>query len=244
MGFIKSVGTRGSQSWLQRTVGSEAIQAMPTPAEMRERRTEEAEARSLKRVAEAAAENAQSRAARKKVEVVLDQANERFALARHALETLPIRSLSCFEQDELLTEAMGDAKRSLVITTAGLQPTMLTQYDLREIDSLTASRVAVHIGTFLSPQTKPRGGSYYDPLSELTKRNNTGPLNLYKTRRSAFFYLIKDDELAVISNRPFFGEIARRSGFQRVVGMVIRDRRRVSEIKELAAKACGVQTNG
>lgn len=244
MGFMKAVGTRSSQAWLQRLVGVEAIQAMPSSLDMQNIRAEESEARRLRELAKIAAENAQSEAAKKKVTAALDGAEERFALARHKLEILPVRPLSCFEQDEILDEAVANVHKSLLITSAGLQPTILHQYRLRDIDNLISNRVSIHVGSFLSRQTEPRGGAYFDPLSELTKRHNSRSLKLYKTRRSAFFYLIKDDDLAVLSNRPFFGEVSRRSGFQRVVGLVIRDRRRVAQVKELAAKAFGLKSNG
>ncbi|WP_324827831.1 hypothetical protein [Qipengyuania zhejiangensis] len=244
MGFVKAVGNRSSQAWLRRLIGGEVIQALPSPQTWQDLRLEEAEARRQKRVAEDALESAQTNSSRTRVMAALDEAKERYALSRHSLDVLPARQLSCFEQDEILREAMNEAKASLVVTTAGLQPTMLTQHDLRQIDNLMAINTSVHIGSFLSPQTEPRGGSYFDPLSELTKRQKTGLLKLYKTRQSAFFYLIKDDDLAVISNRPFFGEVSRRSSFQRVVGIVIRDRRRVAEVKKLAAKVCGLSANG
>tara|TARA_B100001179_G_scaffold2673_1_gene1860 strand:+ start:3741 stop:5210 length:1470 start_codon:yes stop_codon:yes gene_type:complete len=244
MGFIKAVGRKNAQASLQRLLGSDLIQAMPAAANLKELRIEESEARSRKATAAVAYQNAQTRGTRNQLSIALDDARERHALAEHELDSLPVRPLMCFEQDEILAQAMSEARKSLVITTAGLQPTLLTQHDLRQIDSLSAQKVAVHIGSLLTPQTEPRGGSFFDPLAELTKRRDAGTLQLYKARQRAFFYLIKDDELAVVSNRPFFGEVSRRSGFQRVVGVVMRDRRRIGEIRKLAAKVCGLTPNG
>ena len=88
----------------------------------------------------------------------------------------------------------------------------------------------------MTPTDAPRGGQRYDPLVELTKRAQSGTLQLDMMSQSEFFYLIADGELAVISSRPFFGESTRKTGFTRVSGLVIRDRTLVAE---LHAKAIG-----
>tara|TARA_R110002124_G_scaffold287358_1_gene473756 strand:- start:947 stop:2416 length:1470 start_codon:yes stop_codon:yes gene_type:complete len=242
MGFIKTIGARSARSGLQRLIGRDSFSAMPVADITRKAHKEDADSRSEVRAAELAVNNNRAGSTRTLADSALVKAKERFAIAKHALDTMPIRPLACFEIDELVEEAINEARKSLVITSAGFQPTILTQHDLRLLDRLVGSGTRVHIGSFLKPQSEPRGGAYYDPLAELTKRHVAGKIKLYQTRRSPFFYLIKDEELAVISNRPMLGDVVRRSGFQKVEGVVTRDRRRVIEIREFAAKACGLKS--
>lgn len=244
MGFIRKIGERSTRQGLQRLIGRERFAAMTNSMMMKDALKEEAESRSQVRSIALAVDSNMTRRTLNPAAPALEAAQERFALAKHALDTMDIRPLACFEQDELLEEAISSARRSLIVTSAGLQPTILTQHVLRNLENLVAGGVTVDIGSFLRPQNEPRGGAYYDPLSELTKRAQAGRMNLHRTRRSAFFYLIKDDDLAVISNRPMLGDVVRRTSFQKVEGVIIRDTRRVNEIRELAAQVCGVKKNG
>jgi len=52
--------------------------------------------------------------------------------------------------------------------------------------------------------------------------------------QSDFFFLISDGELAVVSSRPFFGDVARRTSFSRVQGLVVRDRGLIERLAEIA----------
>lgn len=86
----------------------------------------------------------------------------------------------------------------------------------------------------LAPHLEPRSGDAYDPLVELTKRSKRNALRLVQMKRADFFFLIQDEDLAVVSNRPFLGEVGRRTGFQRVQGVVARSRDLVERIKDIA----------
>ena len=165
-------------------------------------------------------------------------AKERLAVAIHDLDSMELRPLACYEQGELLLEAVSNARKTLVITSAGLQPTVLTQYVMRDLDRLASGRVLIQIASFLKPQAEARGGAHYDPLAELTKRAQRGTMQILHVPRADFFFLIRDDDLAVVSNRPFLGEVVRRSGFQRVEGYITRHPAMVEKIKEMAAYAC------
>jgi hypothetical protein len=110
---------------------------------------------------------------------------------------------------------------------------VLNGYRLRAIDKLLESKVQVEIDTFLKPQTEPRG-NVYDPLAELSRRAERGRMKLWQRQHSEFFFLIQDNDLAVVSNRPFFGETSRRNGFMRIDGLVTRRSDFVEEIRTLA----------
>src|SRR5262249_48906634 len=127
--------------------------------------------------------------------LALAAAEERLATARHTLDFFDARPLACYEQIELLDIALKGARRSLIITSAGIQPSVVNGTRLREVDLLTAAGVQIEIESFLAPQTESRGGDRYDPLAELSKRQSRGALTIRKGRQRDFFFLVQDDEL-------------------------------------------------
>ena len=237
MGFVRMMGDSADRRRLDRLVGRDVIRAVPDPQRVRSARKEEAVARAQVRSIEPAAETGRGRSGTSPAVIALSQARERHALAMHELDAMEVRPLACYEQNELLHEAVKNATRALSITSAGLQPSVLPPWLLRDIENLTRERVAVRIASFVKPQTEPRGGDHYDPLSGLTKLAQKNKMELIHTGRTAFFFLIQDDDLAVISNRPFFGEMVRRSGFQSVAGLVTRRKTTVEKFRELASGA-------
>lgn len=237
MGFVRMIADGGARRRLERLVGRDAVRALPDPQGLKATRKEEAEARAQIRSIEPAAEVSRSRRAGNPAVVALAVAKERHAVAMHQLDTVQLRPLACYEQNELLQEAVNSARKSLLVTSAGLQPTVLTQHMMRDLDRIAGDRTSITITSFLKPQLEARGGDFYDPLAELTKRAQKNRMQLLTAPRSDFFFLIQDDDLAVISNRPFLGEIVRRSGFQRIEGYVTRDGAMVEKIKQMAADA-------
>ena len=85
---------------------------------------------------------------------------------------------------------------------------------------------------------------HYDPLAELTTQAQKNKMQLVQTPRADFFFLVRDDDLAVISKRPFLGGMVRRSGFQRVEGYVTYHRVMLEQVREMAANACRPRKNG
>lgn len=125
------------------------------------------------------------------------------------------------------------ARKSLVITSAGIQSFIVNPARLREINLLMGEGVQVEIESYLAVPTEPRIGGKYDPLWELARRAAKGGLTLRKGGKQDFFFLVQDDELAVISTRPFFGEASRRTGFMRLQGLVTRKPEFVQEIRSI-----------
>jgi len=244
MGFVRMIAEGKFRRRLERLIGKDAIKLLPDRQSLRQMRKEEAEAMAQVRSIELAVEIGGNRRASNPAAAALATARDRLMMAEHELDSLPLRPLACYEQDELLAEATTHARRSLVITSAGLQPTVLTKHVLRDMDRLVGERAALCVGSFLKPQIEPRGGDHYDPLAELTRRAQRNRVSLLQINRGDFFFLVKDDDLAVVSNRPFLGEIVRRSGFQRVEGYISRDRWIVERIRRLAEEACRPRRNG
>ncbi len=235
MGFVRAMTGSDAKKHLERLVGRTVCRSMPDPASLKDARTEEAQALLEVDSTRPVASRVFGRArASNPAVLALAAAEERLATARHALDSFEARPLACYEQTELLDIALKDARRSLIITSAGIQPTIVNGARLREIDLLAAAGVQIEIESFLSPQAEPRGGDRYDPLAEFSKRQSRGALTIRKGQQRDFFFLIQDDELAVISSRPFLGDVSRRTGFIRVEGIVTRRAAFIDEIRRIA----------
>ncbi|HEX7808541.1 MAG TPA: hypothetical protein VF608_07450 [Thermoanaerobaculia bacterium] len=232
MGFVKAINEGDVKRRIERIAGKQLVRDYPPKDAMAGSRREYLEAevavRSLAGAAQAASRNSPARNAHR-------DAQERLGVARHALLAIQTRPLVCYEQDELLEEALNGAQRSLLITSAGLQPLIVNGYFLRSIDKLIESNVTVRFETQLTPSLEPRGGDQYDPLAALSKRAADNKLVLEKAPRQELYFLIQDDDLAVISNRPFLGDVGRRSGFTRIEGLVTRQPSSVRAIRDALA---------
>ena len=235
MGFVRAIATANTKKSLEKLVGRSMMRPLPDKEEFRAARKEEAEAFTEVNSLRIVAERVTGKARRSDPAVAaLGVAEERLQVARYTLNTYEVRPLACFEQTELLDEAIREARRSLIVTSAGIQPSIVNGIRLRELDKLAAAGARVEIETLLTPQEEPRGSDHYDPLAELTRRAKKDLLTIRKGQRQDFFFLIQDDELAVVSNRPFLGEVARRSGFTCVEGIVTRRAEFVQEVRRIA----------
>lgn len=234
MGFVKAVVASDSRRSLQKLVGTTMMRRLPGHAELTAIRKEERDAHAEEAMLRSMAEAKTGRIRHTDPAVIAHEASkERLQVAKRALHSLEAYPLACFDMDELMGEALGSARARLLITSAGLQPAILTPHVLRAIDALAASRTRVEIDVFQALSGAARG-QHFDPMAELFKRSERGSLKLSKRDPEDFFFLVQDDELAVVSSRPFFGDTTRRTGFSRVEGIVTRRAELVEEIRQLA----------
>lgn len=243
MGFLKMLGAGDERRRLERVLGKDIMRRLPDASSMPAIRKAEADAREEIRAILPAAQAQRSSKAGPAI-AALKAAEERLSIARHELETLPICEMAPFEQDELLVEAIAKARRSLIVTSAGLSPSIVNGFMLRDLDRLAAERVEVDVASFLAPKLEARSGDAYEPLVELTRRAKRNSLRLMQMKRAELFFLIQDDELAVVSNRPFLGGVGRRTGFHRVEGLVARSQELIERIKDIAVAATEYRSAG
>lgn len=238
MGFVRAIADTDLSKKLEKMVGRPMYRSMPDRDAMRAARKMEVDSLVEVDSVRRAAAGLQPRGPNP-VAAALVAAQERLEVARHEMDAFEVRPLACYEQFELLDEALKSARKSLVITSAGIQPSIVTAARLREIDLLIGEGVQIEIESYLAPQTEPRTGGRYDPLSEFARRAAKGGLTIRKGRTQDFFFLVQDDELAVISTRPFLGEVSRRMGFMRVQGLVTRKPALVEEIRGIVFGGSG-----
>jgi hypothetical protein len=232
MGFVRAVAETDLSKKLERMIGRPIYKSMPGRDAMKAARKLEVDG--LLEV-DAVRRSAAGTSLRGSNPVVaaLGAAEERLKAARRDMDAFEVRPLACYEQTELLDTALKKARKSLVITSAGIQSYIANPARLRDIDLLIGEGVQIEIESYLATQTEARSGGKYDPLWELGRRATKGGLTIRKGGKQEFFFLVQDDELAVISTRPFFGEASRRTGFIRVQGIVTRKPEFVQEIRRI-----------
>jgi hypothetical protein len=232
MGFVRAVAEIDLSKKLDRMIGRTMYRSMPDRNAVKAARKLEVDALvEVDSVRRAAAGSQLRRSS--PLAVALAAAEKRLETARQEMGAFEVRPLACYEQTELLDTALKKARRSLVITSAGIQSFILNPARLRDIDLLMGEGVQVEIESYLAVPTEPRSGGKYDPLWELARRAAKGGSTLRKGGKQDFFFLVQDDELAVISTRPFFGGASRRTGFMRVQGLVTRKPEFVQEIRSI-----------
>lgn len=219
MGFIKALEEGDARRRIERIVGKEVIRAGPDRVVLDKARREHADAEAEVRTLEIPAQGAGRSAP---ASVALRRAKDRLGSSIHSLQAMPVRPMAAHEQLDLLQEALLGAKRSLVITSAGFWPMIVNGYLLRELDRLAESGTAIRVETQLAPLDAKAAADGRGPLAELSKRAARGTLELVKVQRRELHFLVQDDELGVVTNRPFLGEIAPRNGFAKVEGIVTR----------------------
>ncbi|TXG96355.1 MAG: hypothetical protein E6R08_09700 [Nevskiaceae bacterium] len=245
MGFLRTVAEIDLSKKLEKMVGRAIHRSMPDRNAMKAARKMEVdglvELDSVKRAAAGSRLHRSSPLA-----VAMAAAEKRLETARQEMDAFEVRPLACYEQIELLDTALKKARKSLVITTAGIQSFIVNPARLRDIDLLVGEGVHIEIESYLPLPKEQRSGGKYDPLWELTRRDAKGGLTIRKGGKQDFFFLVQDDELAVVSTRPFFGEASRRTGFMRVQGLVTRKPEFVEEIRSIVLGSISptVRSNG
>ncbi|MDE2240868.1 MAG: hypothetical protein KGK01_00050 [Bradyrhizobium sp.] len=232
MGFVRAIAETDLSRKLEKMVGRSMYRSMPGRDAMTAVRKKEIDSLMEMDSVRRAVAGLPPRGPNP-VAAALAAAEDRLEVARHEMDAFEVRPLVCYEQTELLDAALKNARKSLVITSAGIQPSIVDAAKLREIDLLIEEGVQIEIESYLAAPTETRSGGRYDPLSEFARRAAKGGLTIRKGRTQDFFFLVQDDELAVISTRPFFGEVSRRRGFMRVQGLVTRKPAFVEEIRSI-----------
>jgi hypothetical protein len=167
----------------------------------------------------------------------LTEIENRLTQAHQKLEEVELRPLAPYEHWELLHQALETARKRLVITSSDIDANIMHSLNLRRLDERLHAGVAIRIETsaIVGPETRGRTGSF-EPSVELWLRGKQEP-GLTLARRSqevaGLYFLIKDADLAVISNRPFLSGREAPFGFIPTVGIVSQNLAIVAKIARL-----------
>jgi DNA-binding MarR family transcriptional regulator len=228
MGFLKALSESDSKSQIDAILGKQTAKAFPPRADVITLRRVQSDAEAVVRNTVAAAERGGKG---NPASAALAMAQQNLVTVEAMLANYPVRPMEVYEQKDLLDEALNSAKTRLLITSNALNPTLLHGGVLRQIDNLIGLGVAVRIQIPAVPTSDAgKNEVRYDPRSELAKRSHRGSPVLMEGRKRSIYFLLKDRGLAVVTNRPFFGDPFRRSGFVFVSGTVIRDPEMVEKL--------------
>jgi hypothetical protein len=165
------------------------------------------------------------------------EAQKKLESTRSKLNGLGAYALAPYELEGLLWDAVQTAKSRLTITSSGLSRLTVNTIFLNHLDILLGRGVEVDITTKYAPNAV--GGKredQFDPLRALSERlSRFRNLRMKTEAPKDFFFLFKDDEVAVISSKPFLGEpTPRRTRFTCTVGVVAHDIDAISGIRRVA----------
>lgn len=173
--------------------------------------------------------------------------DQRLRAVREKLDGLPLRPLAPYEQWELFNEALDDAKRRLYVTSVDVDPEVAHGFVLRRLNERLDDGVDIRIETsvVLSAEAREAPGSF-EPGVELWLSAKQKPrLTLGQRVEGAgdLHFLIKDEDLAIVTNRSFLCGRGRPLSFIPTVGVVTRLPELVNEIASLA-EVGGLGTSG
>lgn len=158
--------------------------------------------------------------------------------ARRELDSVPLRGLAPYEQWELFDEALEDVERRLYISSADVDPSRAHVFFVRRLNEHLDNDVDVRIDTTVTLSAEPRGApGSFEPgvelwLSARQKRRLT--LGKRTEVHADLYFLIKDDDLAIATNRPFLCGRGRPLSFVPTVGVVTRCPEIVADIAKMA----------
>lgn len=168
----------------------------------------------------------------------LASVKQRLDAARADLDSLPLRGLAPYEQWELFVEALETAKRRLYVSSADITPDTAHALVLRRLNNRIDDRVDVRIDTSVPMSAEPRAApGSFEPGVELwigAQQKSNLTLGKRAEGHANLYFLVKDDDLAIVSNRPFLSGRGRPLSFVPTVGVVTRRPEIVADIAHLA----------
>jgi len=154
---------------------------------------------------------------------------------RHKLNSLGLRRASPYELKELLNEALDNAERRLLITSRNVDAKAAPSHLIKKITDRLAEGVNIRIETSVELNVNPKGkAGAFEPAVQLwLEAQQRVGFTLAHRPNDELFFLIKDDDLAIISNRPFLNE-ARQKCFTPCAAVVTRLPLQVREMASVA----------
>jgi hypothetical protein len=145
--------------------------------------------------------------------------------AKEALNQPSVRSASVYEQSEFFRSAVPAAKRSVSMSSLGLSDVsvstnFLTTLERRLKQGLVVS-VFVDREVYERDRTHPEFGRPYIAMQRLADKFDG--LKLDVRSESRYFHLAVDDQLMLVSNRPFLSNIGRIRTFEQYSGYFVQE---------------------
>jgi DNA-binding MarR family transcriptional regulator len=157
---------------------------------------------------------------------------------RGKLDALGLRNIAPYELPEMFNEALDSCRRRLLITSTTIDAQTCHAYVVRRIIDRLAEDVEIRIETSKELDVNPKGKKgAFEPAIQLWSESQM-KVGLALAQRpqevDEVFFLIKDDDLAVISDRPFLNSDVRRKCFTPWAAVATRLPHQVRAIAALA----------
>jgi hypothetical protein len=216
MGFVKSIEESSSGADLRRYLGAEVQQLLPKANDLDSKGLAVSLARIKHRAAVTlAARRLGANGADADAEAMVDAAAENLQRAEDELRSFPARPVRPYEVQEFLDQALGQTRRLLILSSRKLDPSFVDALFLKRVRQLLSGGIRVVITA-----TEPVGtDSAGVELEKLRREHST--LVLKTGRKAQFYHLVSDDNFALVTNRPFLGNLGKVRGFYQTVGYLL-----------------------
>ena len=222
MGFQDSVSSSDIRQTLRAQIGQEARGLLAEDTEVSNVRIEVAASKMLLESARQKLARATRRRAKEQLEAKLVQAAERYERAKKSLDEFPVRSVAVYEYPGLLSGALENTERSLIISSPKILDTVVDGYFFRSINALLDKHIDIALyinGSWL--KNRERENMVVSSIRELSKKN--ARISLRKTRKSPVNWLICDDRYAVITSFPWLSYRDSKRPLRRIQGLMVQE---------------------
>lgn len=218
MGFIKAIDESSTAADLRRYLGTEVQRLLPDAAALDEKRLGVSVARMKLQTAIVLEERKGFSASEGGPEPEsIRLARSRLEEAERDLTAFPARPVAAFEIPEMLALALKKATKLLMISSRKVDRSVIEPSFLKRLEVLLQDGCNVVICVTDTVPTESDG-----PAVDLERLRSRYPrLSLRTEKKSGFFHLICDDDFALVSNRPFLGNLNRVRTFHHVVGYLL-----------------------
>jgi len=216
MGFLKAIDESSTANELRKHLGPEVQKLLPDSETLEKKRLAVSMARIKLQAAIAMAQRGGAREEDVAETDAVLEARSRLDAAEEDLREFSARPIAPFELADFFERGLGTATKRLLISTKSIDRSVVTPTFLVRLKEALDRRVNVRLSS--SDLEASHTGSVVD-LERLRERYQG--LHLVTEKRSAFFHLVCDEEFAVVSNRPFLGNIGKYRSFQRVSGYLL-----------------------
>ncbi len=144
---------------------------------------------------------------------------------KEALSQPSVRSAAVYEQSEFFRTAFSTAKRSISVSSLGLSDISVNAKFLAKLEERLKQGLLVSIfvdrDVYERDRTHSEFGRPYIAMQRLADRSNGLKLDVHSERR--YFHLAVDEQLMLVSNRPFLSNTGRIRTFEQYSGYFVQE---------------------
>lgn len=217
MGFLKTIDESDIKKNIAARLGSKIISDIPSVDRMLPHIKNLADFSShLASLQRSIGVGNQSKQKVREIRAEIEGVERNIAKVNNDMNATGIRTIYAYEYKEILMNATIRAKSKLILTSELLSPLVGTVYFFRNIENLARNGVKVSIYLYDFPKDRKSNRTFAE-LVTVAKRSSN--ISIHRRGGEKVHYLIVDDEIGIMTSRPFLG--ARGSvGFKCAVGVM------------------------